>query len=491
MSVKPATRYEPGYVIAGKYELESLLGQGGMGAVWKARNAALESSVAIKVVRTTGDKELLHGRLLQEARAAAKLQHPAIVKVFDVGETEGGDPFIVMELLEGDSLGTILEAEKRLTSVQAARLLLPICDALWLAHEKGIVHRDLKPDNVFVVQHEGTIQPKLVDFGIVKLQESAGESHLTKAGDVLGSPDYMSPEQARGLEDVGHLTDVWSFSVVLYEAVTGRTPFKGSNYNALLRQIVEDTPPTLQQLSAGDAELSALVARGLSKNPQERPASMGEFGRALATWLIKQGVTEDICGTTLETKWLRGTDGAGGRARPTFASIADAWPTAERGSGVRRNPGEGINTLRPPAGTDPPPVLLIEDAPAQLKPNRGPMRWVMGGIGALLTVAGIWFAVGPGDQAKSAMPSAVPAAPSPPSSPAPAAVESQVEPTTETSAAAALEAPAQTSPEPVSSPAGRARDAVAPRAKPAPRPATKVGGSSGKAKAKPDLMSPY
>src|SRR5262249_39378868 len=137
-----------------------------------------------------------------------------------------------------------LETQGRLPGVQAVRLLLPICDALWLAHTKGIVHRDLKPDNLFVVQDEAGIQPTLVDFGIVKLQEAVCESHLTKAGDVVGSPDYMSPEQARGLDDVTLSTDVWSFCVVLYEAVAGRTPFRGANYNALLRQIVEDTPPT-------------------------------------------------------------------------------------------------------------------------------------------------------------------------------------------------------------------------------------------------------
>src|SRR4051812_42762774 len=234
-----------------------------MGVVWRARNVALDSLVALKVVRASADKATLQGRLIQEARAAAKLTHPAIVKVFDVGQTERGDPFIVMELLQGDSLGELLAAQGRLPAVQAVRTLLPIADALWLAHGKGIVHRDLKPDNVFIVQHDGAIQPKLVDFGIVKVQGADVASHLTRDGDVLGSPDYMSPEQARGQDDVGHLTDVWSFCVVLYEAVAGRTPFTGTNYNALLRQIVEETPSTLRELAAGDDQLSAIVARGL------------------------------------------------------------------------------------------------------------------------------------------------------------------------------------------------------------------------------------
>jgi len=492
MSAKTATVYEPGYVIAGKYELEVLLGQGGMGAVWRAKNVALDSPVAIKVVRAAGDRALLRGRLMQEARAAAKLRHPAIVKVFDVGQTEAGDPFIVMELLQGDSLGKILERDGRLSAVQAVRTLLPICDALWLSHGKGIVHRDLKPDNVFIVQHEGAIQPTLVDFGIVKVQEAEGESHLTKAGDVLGSPDYMSPEQARGLDDVNHLTDVWSFTVVLYEAISGRTPFKGANYNALLRQIVEDTPPTLLELSSGDAQLSAIIARGLSKQPDQRQQSMGELGRALAEWLIAQGVTEDICGTTLETKWLRGTDVSGRVGRATFTSIADAaWPS-EKGSGVRRNAAEVVNTQPAPPRPEVEDLLASQPAPA---PNRRPKWAILGGVVALLVV-GLALALGRGSSsppsAESAKP-AVPAAPAtlvPPAGTATEAPGVAVEPAAPVPDSA--QSAAQPPPEPVSSRVGRAPGAAKHGARPAPVPSKKGAGSVGKAKAKPgDLLSPY
>jgi serine/threonine-protein kinase len=379
MSARTATLYEPGYVIAGKYELEHLLGEGGMGAVWRARNIALDASVAIKVVRSTGDAAALRSRLLQEARAAAKLSHPAIVKVFDVGQTESGDPFIVMELLDGNSLGAILIAEGRLSSVQAVRTLLPIVDALWLAHGKGIVHRDLKPDNVFVVQDEASIQPKLVDFGIVKMKAVEGESHLTQDGVVLGSPDYMSPEQARGEDDVDHLTDVWALCVVLYEAISGQPPFKGANYNALLRQIVEMTPPTLRELSVADDALSAIVARGLSKQRTMRFASMGELGRELATWLVSHGVHEDICGSTVEAKWLRGTDPHGRAGRAAMGSINDAW-IGETGSGVRPNALRPVNTLSTPV--TPQGVVDPSAAPA---PGR---LWLLpAGVGLLVAAA--------------------------------------------------------------------------------------------------------
>src|SRR3954470_23747082 len=163
--------YAAGDVIADKYALEELLGEGGMGAVFRARNTVLDMPVALKLIRTDLDRELLRGRLLQEARAAAKLAHPAIVRVFDVGTTALGDPFIVMELLHGLSLAKLLENEGRLSSVRVVQLLLPIADALAVAHARGLVHRDVKPDNVFIANDdEGQLQPKLVDFGIVKLE---------------------------------------------------------------------------------------------------------------------------------------------------------------------------------------------------------------------------------------------------------------------------------------------------------------------------------
>jgi serine/threonine-protein kinase len=391
MSARTATLYEPGYVIAGKYELEHVLGEGGMGAVWRARNVALDASVAIKVVRSTGDASALRSRLLQEARAAAKLSHAAIVKVFDVGQTERGDPFIVMELLSGNSLGTILAAEGQLSSIQAVRTLLPIVDALWLAHGKGIVHRDLKPDNIFIVQDDASIQPKLVDFGIVKVQVAEGESQLTQDGVVLGSPDYMSPEQARGEDDVDHLTDVWALCVVLYEAISGSPPFKGNNYNALLRQIVEATPLTLRELSLADEELSAIVARGLSKQRGLRYGSMGELGRALAAWLTSHGVHEDICGSTIDAKWLRGTDPHGRAGRASMVSIGDTW-MAEGGSGVRPNALRPIQTL--PA---PPPPTGFDGG---LRPDGAPRpRWLLpvavGGVVTILLAAWLLFRTGP------------------------------------------------------------------------------------------------
>jgi serine/threonine protein kinase len=377
--------YAPGDVIAGKYQLEALLGEGGMGAVFSARNTVLDMPVAIKLIRSDLDRQLLSGRLLQEARAAAKLQHPAIVRVFDVGQTSLGAPFIVMELLEGESLSAIIDREGRLTAIRAVQILLPIADALSAAHAKGFVHRDVKPDNVFVVMDEGTLQPKLVDFGIVKTGHQDTQHQLTQVGAVMGSPDYMSPEQARGLDDIDQRADEWSFSVMLYEAIAGATPFEHENYNALLRKIVEEEAPTLKELSAADEELSNIVARGMSKERSARYPSLGQMGKALAAWLADQGISEDACGVSLESKWLtRQTDPHSAASRSSRPSVPEWF---EATSGIRNVGRRFAVAPTVPAGT---PSSSVPAAPPATPSRRG---WVVVGVAALLALSAAGLAL--------------------------------------------------------------------------------------------------
>jgi serine/threonine-protein kinase len=352
-------RYQIGDVIVGKYRLSGLLGEGGMGTVWAAVNLQLESQVAIKVLaHREHDREILTLRLRQEAKATARLGHPAIVRVFDVGETERGDAFIVMELLKGQSLAARLVRAGRLPAVQTVQLLLPVADALSAAHGKGIVHRDLKPDNVFIVDDEDQLQPKLVDFGIAKVAAPTDESRLTQGDTVLGSPDYMSPEQARGLADVDHRTDIWSFCVVLYEALSGSTPFSGTNYNALLRSVIEDEPEPLSVSSPDAQELWPIIQRGLEKNRDARFATMTDLGRELALWLLGKGIAEDICGSSLESKWIsRSNDKTTSRPVPeafrSWPSLPPAQPPKSRSEDGAVS-GDGP-TLE--AGADSPAVL--------------------------------------------------------------------------------------------------------------------------------------
>jgi serine/threonine protein kinase len=333
--VAPVSRYAPGVVLSGKYRLEALLGEGGMGAVWSASNLLLDLPVAIKLIRADLDRSALRARLQLEARSAAKLGHPAIVRVYDVGESELGDPYIVMELLRGETLSKVL-AQGRLSAARAVQLLLPIIDALASAHARGIVHRDLKPDNLMIALEQQRIQPKILDFGIAKLTDPRDTDHkLTEVGMVVGSPEYMSPEQARGRDDVDASADVWAMCVVLYESITGTTPFAAPNYNALLRAIVEDDPRSLMDHAAGDLALWEILKRGLAKDRRNRYASISELGRVLAGWLITHGVFEDACGTSVEAKWL----GAQSDALPisagsgsTRALSADFQPKITRDS---------------------------------------------------------------------------------------------------------------------------------------------------------------
>jgi serine/threonine protein kinase len=294
--------FRRGTVLAGKYRLEMLLGEGGMACVWSAYHLELELPVAIKLLRAGGNCERLGERLRLEARAAARLVHPSIVRVLDVALTDRGEPFIVMELLNGENLAQLL-ARGRLQANRAVQLLLPIAEGLAIAHEHGIVHRDLKPDNVFVSSEEQHLQPKLLDFGIAKLvYASALARRLTDRGVVLGSPHYMSPEQVRG-EDVDYRSDIWSFCVVLFKALTGAAPFNGNSERAILDSITTQ-PLARDALLDVDEELARIVRWGLQKDPLRRPTSMRELGRHLAEWLMNQGVSNDASGAALVSKWL-------------------------------------------------------------------------------------------------------------------------------------------------------------------------------------------
>ncbi len=293
-----------GRVIAQKYRLESKIGEGGMGAVWRAFHLQLEVPVAIKLLRPGLNSPDLGERLRTEARAVAKLVHPSIVRVFDIGEAESGEPFIVMELLEGESLGDILERGP-LSAVNALQLLLPIGEALSVAHAHGVVHRDLKPDNIFIANAGSTLQPKLLDFGIAKVRRSfVGGAQMTQTGMLMGSPDYMSPEQACGRSDIDQRSDVWAFCVVLYEAISGRAPFEGDSCPAILRSVITDTPLPLELFTDVDPQLSGLIQSGLAKDRDARPTSMFDLGRQLALWLTEHGASEDATGSSLDSKWL-------------------------------------------------------------------------------------------------------------------------------------------------------------------------------------------
>jgi eukaryotic-like serine/threonine-protein kinase len=317
----PLSRYVEGEIIADKYKLISKLGSGGMGSLWVAKNLQLDAPVALKLIRADVASKELEERFLTEARTLARLRHPNIVRVFDFGRTRHEDPYIVMELLHGETLGGLLDRNARLPAARTLQLMLPIVDALVAAHAKNVVHRDIKPDNVFLADDDLRLQPKLLDFGIAKSTTGLEDKKLTQAGTIVGSPEYLSPEQARGADDVDYRTDIWSLSVVIYECLTGQLPFEANNYNSLLRAIIEDEPSPLSELGAGDAELWELLKLGLEKKPEHRYQRARDLGVALAAWLYAHGIEEDACGQSLRATWLEGELGRSSSGRVAVGTV--------------------------------------------------------------------------------------------------------------------------------------------------------------------------
>jgi hypothetical protein len=260
----------------GPYRVIAKLGQGGMGTVWSSVHEVLEKPVAIKVLHhATGESA---DRFLREGRAAAKLRHPHVVDVTDVGVIDGS-PYLVMALLEGESLGALIRKTLTLDVETAIDIALPIVDALEVAHSHGIVHRDLKPDNIFLARGpNGHIHPILLDFGISKVASESIE--LTGEGALMGTPAYMSPEQARGARDVTPASDQFSFGLVLYEILSGRRAVTGDTLLEIVHKLsVGEFPPLASIANVGP--IAAVVDRMLAIDPARRYPSMREAGRAM------------------------------------------------------------------------------------------------------------------------------------------------------------------------------------------------------------------
>ena len=332
-----------GTVIAGKYRIEARLGRGGMGTVWSCTHLALGDRMAVKIVSTsTALSQEVRSRFSREARASARLKSRFSVQVFDSGELPHGTPYIVMEYLEGETLRQHLRRVTRLSLPETVGILTQVARGLQRAHESGIVHRDIKPDNVFLAQTpDDGIVAKVFDFGVAKLMDAANGSE-TVAGMFIGTPQFMSPEQAMGRLDVDHRTDVYSLGVLAYRMLTGRSLFDTSSTTALLLNICKGPLPQLRdQLPDLPADVEVWFQRTCARDRDLRFGSASECAEAL---LVAAGMS--ISKLALPDSYVSGTHLARG------SGLSTPVPTTELPRGT------------PVPATELPPGTPVPAAPA-------------------------------------------------------------------------------------------------------------------------------
>jgi serine/threonine-protein kinase len=284
-----------GQILAGKYRVERVLGQGGMGVVVAATHLHLQEQVALKFVHQDAINQESVARFQREAMAAVKLKSEHVARVLDIGVLETGAPYMVMEYLEGRDLSQVVRERGPLPVHEVADYVMQACEAIAEAHAIGIVHRDLKPRNLFLTfRVDGRPLVKVLDFGISKFSVSAqsGENmSLTRSQTVLGTPHYMSPEQLRTTKHVDHRTDIWALGVILYELLGGRVPFAATSMTELAAMVLQDTPQDLRELRSDvPADLCAVIARCLEKDPNARYQSVAALAHQLELFVQRDSL---------------------------------------------------------------------------------------------------------------------------------------------------------------------------------------------------------
>ncbi len=276
-----------GEIVAGKYRVDRILGAGGMGVVVQANQLELDRPVALKfLLPMVLERRDFVARFSREARAAAKLQGEHLARVLDVGNLPSGEPFIVMEYLDGQDVAKVLAVRGPLPSDEAVDYVLQATEAVAEAHALGIIHRDLKPSNMFLAKRGGGPPTlKVLDFGLSKFTRSAEEANVTSDSSILGSPVYMSPEQLLSSRTVGVRTDIWSLGIVLYELLTAHAPFRSERMPELVTAILHSPPRAIDSWGISvPAGLQEIVQRCLEKNPQRRFANVAQLADALAPY---------------------------------------------------------------------------------------------------------------------------------------------------------------------------------------------------------------
>jgi serine/threonine-protein kinase len=468
----------PGQIIDGKYRIVRELGVGGMGAVYEGENTRIHRRVAIKVLHAAvASKPDIVQRFEREAQAAGRIGSEHIVEVLDLGVLPTQERYMVMEFLDGHSLTQRIKMRGRL-----APLLVQLLEGLGAAHRAGIVHRDLKPDNIYLITRGGRDFVKIVDFGVSKFSQNDGEFSMTRTGAVMGTPYYMSPEQARG-QPIDHRSDLYAIGVVCYQAVTGHVPFQAETFNELIFKIALETPPPLDSVVPGfDPAFAQIIQRAMARDPAHRFQTAEEFAGAVRPWAGLAPVAQGAAAFAP----MGGFTPAGG-VRPAMPSHPQLSSSAISQAGQGPFPAgplgsSGMQTL----GTSTPNAIAMPAmgalgqsqaamavaAPAHTK--RGPIIAAVAIMGVLGIVGGIaafkFLAPGQSGGEPAAAASATPTAPVAPT--AEPAASASAEPAASASAEPAASASAEPAPT-ASATAAPAVETAKPATKPSTKPATK------------------
>jgi len=372
-------------MIAEKYRIVRLLGEGGMGAVYEGENVRIRHRVAIKVLHAAvADNRDVVDRFEREAEVAGQAGSEHIVEVHDLGALPNGQRYMVMEFLDGESLAGRVDARGPMSTADLIPAALQLLDGLAAAHDAGIVHRDLKPENVFLLRSRGGTRDfvKILDFGISKFNLAADNRvNVTRTGSVMGTPCYMSPEHARGARDVDLRTDLYAVGVMLYECLSGQRPFDGENPNEVLFKVVLEDPPKLAELVPElDPRLVAIVERGMGRNRDHRFQTARDFQAALIEFATASGISilpravsmTDTRVSLLSINPLRGS-------QPTITPLRDSRPS----------PGGEVITAVPAPQSGRVSVGSVNPMVVTSSGRRVPKRLVMVGVG--IGIVGVLF----------------------------------------------------------------------------------------------------
>src|SRR5215203_1201363 len=320
-----------GQVLAGKYRIDDKIDEGGMGCVYRATHVLMEKVVAVKVLHPAlaADDKIVQ-RFTREAKAASRISHPHAINVTDFGESENGVVYLVMEYLRGRTLKDIVRSGGPMTLARTAEIVRQVAGALEAAHNEGVVHRDLKSDNIMLEEATGGDWAKVLDFGIAKIQQTERSIHetdpgLTAPNLIIGTPQYMSPEQCSQASDIDARSDIYSFGVIIYEMLVGHVPFSGDSPTAIMmKHIQEPAPSVLDERPDLPDRVGHVLARALTKRPEERFQSAGELAAALAASAETAPLTEAAAvAAVLDTDRIGSPTSPNEPARTTVVSDDD------------------------------------------------------------------------------------------------------------------------------------------------------------------------